>query len=157
MKSWFRGFAGLLLASVATVASAEFHTYVIEQLFSNASGTVQFIVMHESQGMSAEYFWQGNQITSTSLGQTQRYTFPTNLQIGAMCNPYPYGCPAAVPTSTANTRVLIATQGFADLQIVTPDYRGSQRVSLHQRRHGQLRRRRSDDLCLVAYRRYNGA
>ena len=122
MKSWFRGFAGLLLASVATVASAEFHTYVIEQLFSNASGTVQFIVMHESQGMSAEYFWQGNQITSTSLGQTQRYTFPTNLQIGAMCNPYPYGCPAAVPTSTANTRVLIATQGFADLQIVTPDY-----------------------------------
>ena len=122
MKSWFRGFAGLLLASVATVASAEFHTYVIEQLFSNASGTVQFIVMHESQGMSAEYFWQGNQITSTSLGQTQRYTFPTNLQIGVMCNPYPYGCPAAVPTSTANTRVLIATQGFADLQIVTPDY-----------------------------------
>ena len=49
------------------------------------------------------------------------------------CNPYGYGCmplgqrcrhcdASAFPSSTANTRVLIATQGFADLQIIAPDY-----------------------------------
>jgi len=121
MKTGFRWIAALALGSVATVASAEFHTYVIEQLFSNASGTVQFIVMHESQGMSAEYFWNGNQLKSTHLGQTKLYTFPSNLAVGAFCDPY-YGCSSAAPASTSNTRVLIATQGFADLQIVTPDF-----------------------------------
>ena len=47
--------------------------------------------------------------------------FPNNLPIGMSCNPY-YGCAAAAPSSTANTRVLIATQGFADLHLITPDY-----------------------------------
>jgi hypothetical protein len=121
MKTGFRWIAALALAFVATVASAEFHTYVIEQLFSNASGTVQFIVMHESQGMSAEYFWSGNQLKSTHLGQTKLYTFPGNLAVSAFCDPY-YGCPSAAAVSTSNTRVLIATQGFADLQIVAPDF-----------------------------------
>ena len=37
------------------------------------------------------------------------------------CNPY-YGCGYTAPSSTANTRVLIATQGFADLRLVAPDY-----------------------------------
>ncbi len=63
MKTWFRWAVAPALACMATVASAEFHTYVIEQLFSNASGTVQFIVMHESQGMGAEYFWAQNVLT----------------------------------------------------------------------------------------------
>jgi hypothetical protein len=121
VKTWFRGIVALAMALVATIASAEFHTYVIEQMFSNASGTVQFMVMHETQGLPAEYFWSGNQITSTHLGQTKRFTFPSNLPIGMVCNPY-YGCGYAAPTSTANTRVLIATQGFADLHIINPDY-----------------------------------
>ncbi len=122
MKTWLRWTVALAMVCFTTTASAEFHTYVIEQLYSNASGTVQFIVLHESQGMSAEYFWSGNQIRSTHAGQTKTFTFPNNLPIGAMnCSPY-YGCGYAAPSSTANTRVLIATQGFADLHIVTPDY-----------------------------------
>ena len=123
MKKLIRWVVALATALVATVASAEFHTYVIEQLFSNASGTVQFIVMHESQGMSAEYFWNRNSITATGQGQASTFTFQNNLPIGMNMNCGVYGCAAAAaPTSTANTRVLIATQGFADLHIVTPDF-----------------------------------
>ncbi len=36
----------LLLATSAALAN--FHTFRIEQIYSNADGTVQFIVMHES-------------------------------------------------------------------------------------------------------------
>jgi len=124
MKPSLRWFLAPVLALFASIASAAFHTYQIEQIFSNASGTVQFIVMHESAGAGAEYFWMGNRITSGA----QSYTFPNNLPITSdpppMCNPY-YGCAGGVSpavSSTANTRVLIATTGFAALGIVTPDF-----------------------------------
>jgi hypothetical protein len=104
-----------------TAVLAEFHTYQIEEIFSNADGTVQYVVMHESQGMSGEYFWAGNPFISSHAGQSKLFTFPNNLPVGMNCNPYT-GCAKAMPTSTANTRVLIATQGFADLQIVAPDF-----------------------------------
>ena len=121
MKSIFRCIATLALSFAATHAYAEFHSYQIEQLYSNASGTVQFIVMHEAQGMGAEQFWSGHTLTSTRPGATQSFTFPANLPVGNACDPY-YGCTSAAPSSTANTRVLIATQGFADLGLVAPDY-----------------------------------
>jgi hypothetical protein len=105
----------------AAAAFAEFHTYQIEEIFSNADGTIQYVVMHESEGMSGEYFWAGNRFTSSHAAQTKTFTFPSNLPVGMSCNPYG-GCANAVPMSTANTRVLIATQGFADLQLVTPDF-----------------------------------
>ncbi len=133
--------ASAMLAATAWsgVALAEFHTYQIEELFSNADGSVQYIVMHESQNMSEEYFWAGNRLTSTSATQNTAFVFPANLPVTSTgcSNPYGYGCAAAsmpmtpalasmfsprVLTSTANTRVLIATQGFASLGIITPDY-----------------------------------
>jgi hypothetical protein len=82
-----------------------FHEYRINEIFSNADGTVQFIELtvgnHSSEG-----FWQGHSITV--LGETTHtFTFPSNLPN---------------PTQTANTTVLIATEGFAALGIVTPNY-----------------------------------
>ena len=121
MKTIFRCIATLALLFAAPHAYAEFHTYQIEQLYSNVSGTVQYILMHEVQGLPAEYFWMGNKLTSTHAGATQTFTFPANLPLGMACNPY-YGCGYAAPSSTANTRVLIATQGFADLGLIPPDY-----------------------------------
>jgi hypothetical protein len=134
MNTLFRWMLAPALALTTTAALAEFHTYQIEEIFSNTTGTVQFIRMHESQGMSMEYLWAGNRLqsTSTHLGTTQTFVFPNNLPVGGMCNPY-YGCATAMmsqmmspvmPTavSTANTRVLIATQGFADLHLITPDF-----------------------------------
>jgi len=121
MNTIFRWMVATAMACAATSALAEFHTYRIEQIYSNASGTVQFIVMHESQGMGAEYVWGNQRLTSTRLGTTNTFTFPNNLPIATSCNPY-YGCALAAPSSTANTRVLIATRGFADLGILAPDY-----------------------------------
>jgi hypothetical protein len=103
-----------------TAALAEFHTYQIQEIFTNADGTIQYVVMHESQGMSVEYFWAGNRLTSTAGGQSQSFTFPSNLPVSMACGGY--GCAKAFPNSTANTHVLIATQGFADLNVVTPDF-----------------------------------
>ncbi len=62
--------------------------------------------MHEFTGSNGENFWGGNPFTSMGPGGTQTFIFPSGL-----------------PSSqTANTRVLIATQGFAQLGLITPDY-----------------------------------
>ena len=116
MRHLFRYLLAPALALWAASAVAEFHTYKIEQIFSNADGTVQFVVMHESEGMSAENFWMGNTFTSTHLGTTQTFAFRNNLP-GVMCGYY--GCGGG---GTANTRVLIASEGFAALHLVTPDF-----------------------------------
>ena len=65
-----------------------------------------FIVLHESTGSNGESLWQNQSLTSTHLGVTKTLTFASNL-------------PSA---STAGKRVLVATQGFAALGLVTPDY-----------------------------------
>jgi len=110
------------MASIATVlmlsastALAEFHLFQIEEIFSNADGTVQYVVMHEFTGTNGENFWMGNALTSTHAGVSKVYTFNKNLPGGT--SGY-YG----MPSPTAYKRVLIATQGFAALGIVTPDF-----------------------------------
>jgi hypothetical protein len=108
-------------ALVATFARAEFHTFQIEQMYSNADGSVQFVVLHESQGMNGENFLGGQVLISTHLGVTKTYIFTNNLPGGSMmCDGY-YGC-YTNPSPTANGRVLIGTAGFAALNLVAPDY-----------------------------------
>jgi len=97
---------GAALTLVATSGWAEFHLYQIDEIFSNASGSVQYVVMHEFTGSNGENFWGGNLFTSAGSGGNQTFTFLSNL-----------------PNSqTADTRVLIATEGFMQLGLVTPDY-----------------------------------
>ena len=117
MSSPSRWLTIVALAFAATAARAEFHTFQIEQLYSNADGSVQFVVLHESQGMNGENFLQGQVLSSTSMGVTKTYVFPFNLPGGA-CDSY-YGCS---PSPTANRRVLIGTAGFAALNLVAPNY-----------------------------------
>jgi hypothetical protein len=105
MKRWICSSVSLLMF-VASSALAEFHLFQIEQLFSNADGTVQFVVMHEFTGSNGEHRWAGKALISTSAGVNKTFVFPNNLG----------------STTTANRRVLIATQGFAAMGIVTPDY-----------------------------------
>ena len=109
----------ILLAGLAVFAlptAATYHTYQIEELFSNADGTVQYVVLHESLGMNGQNLLGGHALLSTGAGGTSTYTFPFDLP-GGSCGYY--GCTMA---QTARSHVLIATRGFAALGIVTPDY-----------------------------------
>jgi hypothetical protein len=104
------------LALVATAAVAEFHTFQIDEIFSDATGNVQYVVMHEAFNMNGETFWKGNPFVATHAGVPNTFMFPNDLP-GGSCGYY--GCN---PGPTANARVLIATQGFVDLGILTPDF-----------------------------------
>lgn len=106
------------LALVTTAARGEFHTFQIDEMYSNADGTVQYVVLHESQGMNGENLLGGHLLTSSNMMVTNNFVFPNDLP-GGGCDFYGYGCS---PSPTANRRVLIATQGFADLNLVSPDY-----------------------------------
>lgn len=94
---------GMLFADVAL---ATFHTYRIEQIYSNSDGSVQFVVLKESQGQTGEDLWAGQALTSTSTSGTKTFVFPHNLP----------------SRNTARTHVLIGTETFAALGVVTPDY-----------------------------------
>ena len=52
-------------------ASASFHLFQIEQIFSNADGTVQFVVLHESTGANDEQFLGGHDIEGHACGRHQ--------------------------------------------------------------------------------------
>jgi len=97
-------FAGA--AAFASSAHASFHTWRIEQIFSNADGTIQFVVLHEAAGANGQNFWAGLPFTSTRAGVTNSLQFDRNLPSGA----------------TAGRRALLATKGFKDLGLVVPDY-----------------------------------
>jgi hypothetical protein len=101
-----RAVACVLAALVSVPAFAAFHLFRIDQVYSNADGTVQYVVMRESTGSSGESFWAGNPFTTTSPAGNQQFTFPANLP----------------STDTASKTVLIATPGFAALGLVAPDY-----------------------------------
>lgn len=82
-----------------------FHLYRITEIYSNPSGTVQFIELSVGNS-NGESFWAGLRLQSMAGGVTLSFSFPSNLP----------------SSNTANTTVLIATQGFADLGLVTPDF-----------------------------------
>jgi hypothetical protein len=95
------------LVSCAMPAQAAFHLFRIDQVYSNANGNVQYIVLRESTGSNNEHFWAGQMIETVNMaGARKQLPFPTNLPSSA----------------TASRSVLIATPGFAALGLVTPDY-----------------------------------
>jgi len=104
--AWLALVASFVVALCALPAQAAFHLFRIDQVYSNADGTVQYVVMREVTGSDGENFWQGNALTTTGAAGTQRFPFPANL-------PSP---------DTASRSVLIATSGFAALGLVTPDF-----------------------------------
>ncbi len=116
MKHLLRGLVTPWLTLFATVVTADFHTFQIDEVYSNSDGTVQYVVLLESQGMNGQNLLEGHTLTSTHLGTTQTYTFPANLP-GGSCSYY-----ECSESPTANRHVLIATQGFAALALVAPDY-----------------------------------
>ena len=97
------------LAAVVTTASALPGTFSIQQIYSNADGTVQFVVIFDrgqNDCDSGEALWAGQTLVSMGPGPQKSFVFPTDL-----------------PTcETSGRHILIATEGFAALGLVSPDY-----------------------------------
>ena len=97
-----------------------FHLYQINELYSNADGSIQFIELKVGN-FNGESFLQGQTISVTQGSATSPPPPPYTYAIGDTTHTYTFT--SNLPsTLTANTSVLIATQGFANLGIVKPDY-----------------------------------
>lgn len=100
-----------------------FHLYRLNELYSNADGSIQFIELTVGP-FDGESFWQGQSITATQGGTTNGNGngYSSSLpSLGGITHSYTF--PSNLPsTATANHKVLLATQGFADLGLVTPDF-----------------------------------
>jgi hypothetical protein len=91
-------------AVVATQpAQAAFHLWNIREVYSNASGTLQYIEFFT--GFSSQQFTGGQQVTISSGGQTHTLTLSTNL-----------------PGDTLNHAFLLGTAGLHAAGGPTPDY-----------------------------------
>jgi len=108
----FKKFSTLLVFSItcASTAHATFHSWEINELYSNTDGSIQFIELLESKGDDDSHllFTDNAQLASTDGSITNLMaSFPNDLPSNL----------------TANKFFLIATTGFAGLDgAVTPDY-----------------------------------
>ena len=92
-----------LLGLLAANANAAFHLWRMTEIYSNADGSVQFLEL--ASPSDGEEFLLNHELVSRVGGDLRIYTFQTNL-----------------PSGTGGKTMLIATQGFAALGVVTPDY-----------------------------------
>lgn len=96
--------AGTALLLAGLPAQAAFHLWTIEEAFSNADGTVQFIEFRALAG--GQQFLSGHTLTASGGPNP-----PRTLSFGT-----------SLPGDTAGKRFLVATPGFAAQAAVTPDY-----------------------------------
>ncbi len=110
-------FALAMLLAVSGGAQASFHLWHITQVYSNADGTVQFIVVTANAG--GQQFLAGHTVTSSQGTTVRSYTFPADLpgDTSTTADGGYYG-----GGSTSYKSFLIGTQGFAALGVVKPDY-----------------------------------
>ncbi len=97
--------AAVLFATLlALPAGAAFHLFTINEAYSNASGTVQYIELTALTG--GQQFTQGHTIVSSAPAQpTRSFTLASNL-----------------PGDTSGRKVLFGTAGVQAMFGVTPDY-----------------------------------
>lgn len=100
----FLAAVALIATLLALPASAAFHLFTINEAYSNASGTLQYVELTALAG--GQQFTQGHTLVSSAPGQPTR-TF--NLS-------------ASLPGDTAGRRMLFGTAGLQVAFGVTPDY-----------------------------------
>ena len=109
----------LAILSLSGNAQASFHLWRITQLYSNADGTVQYIELEALA--SGQQYLTGHGVTSAQGSSVHSYTFnqalPGDTAVTTGGGGY-YG--GGMVTSYMS--MLIGTQGFAALNVVTPDY-----------------------------------
>ena len=102
-KSSFVCVAISVSLATTSLAQAAFHLWKIDEVYSNASGSVQFIELSASTN-GGQQFVGGQSISSSSTGRS--FTFPANL-----------------PGDTTNKHFLLATPGyFALTGVPAADY-----------------------------------
>ncbi len=97
---------GLLLSLTASAATADFVTWRFEELYSNADGTMQYVVLREALGFDGMNTLGLVGLTATHQGDFKAFGFGHDLP----------------STATAHKRMLIATQAVAGTGLITPDY-----------------------------------
>jgi len=99
--------AGVLLLALTThPARAAAPSFQIDQVFSNADGSVQYVILRETAGLNGQNGFKGLTLTATAGARTSTFTFPTDL-------------PSA---TTARRDVLIATAGYVALAATQPEF-----------------------------------
>ena len=106
--SWFDRCLLSLAVFLASAASlAQSPSFRIDELYSNADGTLQYVVLRETAGQNGQNLFAGSTLTAVDVhGTTRTFTFASNL-------PSP---------ATAGASVLIASVGLQALGIVAPDF-----------------------------------
>ena len=105
-----------LLVSAGT-ARATFHLWQLNEIYSNADGTVQFIELITSVG--GQQFLAGRTITSS---QVELVVGPYGQPSSQVTKTQSFTFPSDLPGDTAGKTFLIGTAGFAALGLMTPDY-----------------------------------
>jgi hypothetical protein len=103
MIRFVRLVAAILAFAAAFPTQSAFHLVTLDELYSNPDGTIQFLEIRALAG--GQQFFGGQRLTSTGAGGVRTYTFPEHL-----------------PGDTLGKSILIATEGFAALGTVAPDY-----------------------------------
>jgi len=103
MRLMARWLGSLVLAFAALPAGAAFHLFTMNELYSNADGSVQFLEFTALTG--GQQFTAGHTIVVTQGAVSRTFQVPNNL-----------------PGDTLGHKFLVGTQGFAALGVVTPDY-----------------------------------
>jgi serralysin len=97
--------SALGICAIASPVLADSHQWVVNELFSTADGTVQFIELLNPTSAANETALNGKWVLSVSL--SNQFNFPGDLPVG----------------STAHKSLLLGTQAFADLPgAPAPDY-----------------------------------
>jgi hypothetical protein len=92
-----------ILGMTAAFAHANHHLWRISELYSNADGSVQFLEFYTGNG--GEQFLASHSLVANNLGKITDYIFPNDLD-----------------GDSTGRRFLVATKGFAALNLVTPDF-----------------------------------
>ncbi len=91
------------LALAAIPASATFHLWSMDELYTNADGSVQFLELTALAG--GQEFVGGHTLRVAQGSTVHTFTIPSNL-----------------PGDTSGRRMLFGTQSFAALGVVAPDF-----------------------------------
>jgi hypothetical protein len=95
-------FAFLVTALACLPAAATFHLWSMDELYSNADGSVQFLEM-------------------TALAPSQQFLSGHTLTVTQGSTVHTFNVTSTLPGDSAGHRMIFGTQSFANLGIVRPD------------------------------------